>query len=51
MARWKQWSKASDTAVDALIAWAHVGPAAARVDRVEASEAGGEYSGFEKWIG
>jgi len=40
-----------DAAVDALIAWAHVGPAAARVDRVETSEAQGEYSGFEKRIG
>ena len=35
-------------AVKAMIAWAHKGPPMARVDRVEISEAGGEYSGFEK---
>ena len=35
-------------AVTAMIAWAHKGPPLARVDRVEISEAGGEYSGFEK---
>ena len=35
-------------AVDALIEWARSGPPLARVDRVEISEAQGQYSGFEK---
>ncbi|MEW6416056.1 MAG: acylphosphatase [Pseudomonadota bacterium] len=35
-------------AVDALIAWAHKGPPMARVERVEVSEAGGTFQGFEK---
>ena len=37
----------ADDAVEALIAWAHVGPAAASVERVEVSEAAGGYSVFE----
>jgi acylphosphatase len=34
-------------AVEALIAWARMGPAAAQVERVEVSEAQGEFAGFE----
>jgi acylphosphatase len=34
-------------AVEALIAWAHAGPAAASVERVEVSAAEGSYAGFE----
>ena len=34
-------------AVDALVAWARVGPAAAYVERVEVSAAEGAFSGFE----
>jgi acylphosphatase len=34
-------------AVEALIAWARVGPAAAQVERVEVSAAEGEFAGFE----
>jgi acylphosphatase len=41
-----------DTAVDALIEWAHRGPSKARVDRVEIelSESLGPFSGFEKRV-
>ena len=35
-------------AVDALITWARSGPPQARVDRIELSEAHGQFSGFEK---
>jgi acylphosphatase len=34
-------------AVEAMLAWARQGPAAARVDRVELGEAGGTFSSFE----
>ena len=34
-------------AVEALLAWARRGPAAARVERVEVSAAEGAFSGFE----
>ena len=34
-------------AVEALVAWARVGPPAARVERVEVSDAEGEFTGFE----
>ena len=34
-------------AVETLIAWARVGPSAARVERVELSDAPGGFSGFE----
>ncbi len=34
-------------AVQAVIDWAHHGPRSARVTDVEASEAAGEYSGFD----
>ena len=34
-------------AVEALVAWARVGPPAARVERVEVSAAEGTFSGFE----
>ena len=34
-------------AVEALVAWARVGPAAAQVERVEVSLAEGEFAGFE----
>ena len=36
-------------AVDALIAWARIGPPLARVERIELSEAEGQFSKFEKW--
>jgi acylphosphatase len=39
-----------DTAVDALIAWARTGPPQARVDRIDVSDAQGEFSGFVKRI-
>jgi acylphosphatase len=39
-----------DEAVDALIAWARSGPPQARVERIELSEAHGEFNGFEKRI-
>jgi len=35
-------------AVDALTAWARSGPPQARVERIEFSEADGQFSGFEK---
>jgi len=38
----------SDAAVDALIAWARSGPPQARVERIELSEAHGQFKGFEK---
>ena len=38
----------SGAAVDALIAWARSGPPQARVDRIELSEAHGQFKGFEK---
>jgi acylphosphatase len=34
-------------AVDALLAWARLGPPAARVERVEVSAAEGRFAGFE----
>ena len=34
-------------AVEALLAWARVGPPAARVERVEVSAAEGTFAGFE----
>jgi acylphosphatase len=34
-------------AVDAIIAWAHRGPAAARVAGVRVSDASGSFSGFD----
>jgi acylphosphatase len=36
-----------DHAVQALLAWAHAGPPAARVTRVEAAPAEGEFTAFE----
>jgi acylphosphatase len=39
-----------DEAVDALIAWARIGPPQARVARIELSETDGQFSGFEKRI-
>ncbi len=36
-------------AIDALIAWARVGPAAAQVERVEVSAAEGKFANFELW--
>ena len=38
----------SVAAVDALIEWARTGPPLARIDRVDASEAQGQFSGFVK---
>ena len=35
-------------AVDALVAWARIGPPLARVERIELSEADGQFSRFEK---
>ena len=40
----------SAEAVDALIEWSRSGPPQARVDRIELSEAHGQFSGFEKRI-
>jgi acylphosphatase len=37
----------SPEAVEALLAWARLGPPAARVERVEVSEAQGAFVGFE----
>ena len=37
----------SPEAVEALLAWARRGPPAARVERVEVSEAEGRFAGFE----
>ena len=34
-------------AVEALLAWARLGPPAARVERIEVSEAEGAFAGFE----
>jgi acylphosphatase len=39
-----------DTAVDALIAWARIGPPQARVERMIVTDAQGDYSRFEKRI-
>jgi len=39
-----------DTAVDALIAWARMGPPHARVDRIDLADAQGDFSGFVKRI-
>jgi acylphosphatase len=39
-----------DTAVDALIAWARIGPPQARVDRIDLVDAQGDFSGFVKRI-
>ncbi len=36
-------------ALDALIAWARVGPAAAQVERVDVSTAEGQFTSFELW--
>ena len=38
----------SDTAVDALVAWARIGPPQARVDRIERVDAQGDFSEFVK---
>ena len=38
------------TAVDALIAWARIGPPQARVDRIDLADAQGHFSGFTKRI-
>ena len=35
-------------AIEAITRWARHGPERARVDHVQVSEAGGEFSGFEK---
>ena len=37
-----------ETAVDALIAWARIGPPQARVDRIVLTDALGHFSHFEK---
>ena len=37
----------SPEAVEALLAWARLGPPAAQVERVEVSEAEGAFAGFE----
>jgi acylphosphatase len=37
-----------DTAVDALIAWARIGPPQARVERIVLTDAQGHFSRFEK---
>jgi len=37
----------SPEALEAMLAWARRGPAAARVERVEVGETEGAYSGFE----
>ena len=39
-----------DAAVDALIAWARIGPPQARVERMIVTDAQGDYSRFEKRI-
>ena len=39
-----------DAAVDALIAWAHVGPPKARVASVVLTDAEGQFSTFDKLI-
>jgi acylphosphatase len=38
----------SPEAIEAITRWARRGPEAARVDRVEVAEAGGEFARFEK---
>ncbi|MDP1646030.1 MAG: acylphosphatase [Thiobacillus sp.] len=40
----------SAEAVDTLTGWARSGPPQARVERIELSEAHGQFSGFEKRI-
>ena len=39
----------SDVEIGSLVAWAHRGPAAARVVRVEVWDAQGEFETFEQW--
>ncbi|HQS81080.1 MAG TPA: acylphosphatase [Thiobacillus sp.] len=39
-----------DEAVDALIAWAHVGPPMARVQRITQTDTQGQFNGFEKQV-
>ena len=39
----------SPEAVEALLAWARLGPPAARVERVEVSPGEGAFAGFELW--
>jgi acylphosphatase len=43
----------AETAVDALVDWARIGPPQARVDRIkiEPVETNGLFSGFEKRVG
>ena len=36
-------------AVEALLAWARLGPPAAQVERIEVSAAEGRFAGFELW--
>lgn len=38
----------SDPSLEKIIAWAHQGPPAAHVTRVDVSHAQGEYDGFEQ---
>lgn len=38
----------SDETVDALIEWARIGPPMARVERIDLTDAQGQFSGFEK---
>jgi acylphosphatase len=38
----------SAVAIEAMLEWARTGPPLARVDRIEVSEAQGQYSGFVK---
>ena len=37
----------SDAAIASMLAWVHIGPPQARVDRVDQSAAEGEFSGFD----
>jgi acylphosphatase len=39
-----------EPAVDALIAWARIGPPQARVDHIDLADAPGHFSGFQKRI-
>ena len=39
----------ADEAVESIIAWARIGPRAARVVSVEVSDAAGSFSAFEQW--
>ena len=39
-----------DEAVDALIAWAHVVPPMARVQRITQTDTQGQFNGFEKQV-